>query len=84
MSKVVWGVFWAMLFALPIALLFADAGTVLPAGQMAAIYGSALTVLGEPLARVVFCGSWLAIDIALFWRYVIRKKPLPEHTDLHD
>jgi hypothetical protein len=87
LGNLLWAAFWFALFSVPVALLFADPSATLPPGPMANLYGDAVAVLGEVGARVVFCGTWLAIDTALFWHYVVRRDRSSlesEPPDLHD
>lgn len=72
--KVCWGVFWFVSFALPIAFFLSKPGAWLPPGPLSNIYSITASAFGEGVVRVVFCGLWLALDCALFWRLVLSKK----------
>ena len=68
--------FWFLTFALPLALLFAKPGIAPPGGALVNLYSSAIGVLGEPMARILFCTGWLVVDALLFWRFVLSRRPI--------
>lgn len=81
LRKIIACAFWLIAFALPIVFVVADSGAKLPDGELVRIYTAAIRVMGESGARVFFCISWLAIDVVLFWRFVLSKRsiePPPE------
>ncbi len=65
----------AILLGGPIVFLFADpkAMPLFPGDPLAGIYSALVALLGVPLARVAWCGAWLALDAAIFWRIFLSK-----------
>ena len=68
--------FWLLTFGLPLALLFAKPGIGPPGGALVNLYSSAMSLFGEPTARLLFCIGWLAVDALLFWRFVLSRRPI--------
>jgi hypothetical protein len=73
---------WFTVFTLPIAFYYAKLSALLPAGPLSNLYQPCIVLLGEPLARLVFCGLWFAMDAALFWRVVFSKRKHEESTPI--
>jgi hypothetical protein len=66
-------VFCFMFLAAPLVFLFSRSGASLGNDSMGQLYSSAVTLLGEWLARLLFCAVWLAADAALVWRMFLSK-----------
>jgi hypothetical protein len=77
---------WIVLFGLPM-LFFVRPEVMLSVDPLTELYSSAAQLLGEPVARGLFGGVWLAVTFALFWRVVVSKdksRSGAEPADLHD
>jgi hypothetical protein len=64
---------WLVFLVGPIAFFFAPPGAP-PDDQLAGVYTAFVQLLGEPPARWIFSGLWLAMNGALFWRLALSKK----------
>jgi len=60
--------------AAPLVFLFARSGSSLSDGPMGQLYSSLVTIVGEWLARLLFCALWLVADAALVWRMFLSKR----------
>lgn len=58
---------------LPLLFAFARPGSVPGSDPLAQLYQPLVTLLGERVARFIFCSIWFAVDAALLWWLGIRK-----------
>jgi hypothetical protein len=68
---------WAVCLGLlvpPVLFLLAPLGTDPHTESTRDFYKPLVAVLGNPTARVVFCLTWIAFDLAIIWRYLIRRE----------
>ena len=79
--KVAIAILWLILFVLPMLFLFAGSGAVLPDSPLTRVYSSMVQSMGESYARLAFCSGWLIVNIALFWRFAICKRPLVQEPE---
>ena len=77
---------WLIFLVTPVAYFFAPAGQLPHDDQLFGLYIAFEQLLGEHSARWVFGGLWIAINAALFWRFVLSKKSgeVGDSLDLHD
>jgi hypothetical protein len=77
---------WLMFLIGPLACLFAPASHIPRDDQLFGLYAAIKELLGEHSARWIFGGLWLAMNAALFWRFVLSKNPydVGDSLDLHD
>lgn len=62
------------LLAMPLLFLFARPGAAPGNDEFSWIYSTLKKLFGEGLARLTFCGLWLALDAALVWRLLRSKR----------
>ncbi len=73
-TRILFAVICFVALAAPLLFLFARPGTSPGSDEFNQLYSSMVTLLGEWLARLVFCGVWLALDAALVWRLFLSKR----------
>jgi hypothetical protein len=77
---------WLIFLVGPLAFVFAPAGELSRNDELFGLYMALQEVLGEHSARWIFGALWLAMNAALFWRYVLTKKSpdINNSLELHD
>jgi hypothetical protein len=73
-ERVVFAMVCFGLIAAPLLFLFAQPGTFPSDGPLSRLYLSMVGVLGEQLARFIFCATWVSLDAALVWQFFFRQR----------
>jgi hypothetical protein len=73
--KIIASLFWAVFLALPIAFFFAKPGASPSIGPLGDLYSAGVVLFGELGFRAIFCLVWFALELSLFWRFVLSRRP---------